>query len=71
VLDIGLPQVDGYELARRMRARCTTRLIALSGYGQAADKARATDAGFDAHLVKPIALEALEAAIDALTARPS
>ena len=62
VLDIGLPAVDGYELARHLRARLAgspLRLIALTGYGQAADKQRAKDAGFDAHLVKPVALDAL------------
>jgi PAS domain S-box-containing protein len=57
VLDIGLPVLDGYELATRLRAlpgfqRC--RMIALSGYGQDADKARSEAAGFERHLVKPI-----------------
>ena len=55
-LDIGLPDMDGYELARRLRglpetARST--LVALTGYGQLQDKERAKDAGFDHHLVKP------------------
>ena len=50
--------MDGYELARRMRAHPLTRdtrLIALSGYGQSSDKELSARAGFDAHLVKPIA----------------
>lgn len=56
ILDIGLPVMDGYELARRMRelpggAQC--RLIALSGYGQREDKARSRASGFSCHLVKP------------------
>jgi PAS domain S-box-containing protein len=68
VLDIGLPQVDGYELARRLRARGDAKLhlIALTGYGQPSDKERATRAGFDAHLVKPVSISALRDAIDKL-----
>jgi signal transduction histidine kinase/ActR/RegA family two-component response regulator len=57
LLDIGLPGLDGYEVARRLRAQPTrTRavLIALSGYGQAEDERRAREAGFDHHLVKPV-----------------
>lgn len=57
VIDIGLPGVDGYEVARRLRAVPVTsaiRLIAVTGYGQAEDRQRALDAGFDAHLVKPV-----------------
>ncbi len=64
VLDIGLPLIDGYELARRLRERPRRlSLIALTGYGQSSDKARATEAGFDAHLVKPVAIAALQALI--------
>ena len=64
VLDIGLPIMDGYELARRLRERPgKLGLIALTGYGQSSDKARATEAGFDAHLVKPVAIAALQALI--------
>ena len=62
MLDIGLPVMDGYELARRLRAQRggdKLRLIAVTGYGQEADRARAREVGFDHHLVKPIALEAL------------
>ena len=60
VLDIGLPGMDGYELARRMRrAYPVIRLIALTGYGQKADVDAALRAGFDAHCTKPISLAAL------------
>jgi CheY-like chemotaxis protein/anti-sigma regulatory factor (Ser/Thr protein kinase) len=55
LVDIGLPGIDGYELARRLRARPDRpRLIAITGYGQHADRQRAADAGFDAHFVKPV-----------------
>jgi CheY-like chemotaxis protein len=55
LIDIGLPGIDGYEVARRIRAtvRGRPRLVALSGYGQPEDKQRAFAAGFDDHLVKP------------------
>ncbi|MFL5303745.1 MAG: GAF domain-containing protein [Polyangia bacterium] len=62
LLDIGLPVMDGYELARRLRAQnggTPLRLIALTGYGQEDDRTRAHEAGFDHHLVKPITLDAL------------
>ncbi len=60
VLDIGLPGMDGYELAMRLRALLgnhACRLIALSGYGQEADRRRSEAAGFERHLVKPISPE--------------
>ena len=62
LLDIGLPVMDGYELAGRLRAECgpTLVLIAITGYGQPADRARSVVAGFDHHLVKPIDLERLK-----------
>jgi len=62
LVDIGLPGIDGYEVARRMRLDPATRgvkLIALTGYGQDSDRRRAIDAGFDAHLVKPVDLNRL------------
>ncbi len=62
VLDIGLPGMDGYELARRLRARPATAdalLIALTGWGRAEDVAAAHAAGFDHHLVKPVRAKAL------------
>ena len=62
LLDIGLPGVDGYEAARRIRARPagqSIRLVALTGYGQPEDRARALRHGFDAHLVKPVSMDVL------------
>jgi signal transduction histidine kinase len=60
LLDIGLPGLDGYEVARELRGRgSNARLIALTGYGQQEDIRRAQDAGFDAHLVKPVDLQRL------------
>jgi PAS domain S-box-containing protein len=64
LLDIGLPDMDGYELAQRLRAHPPTRhavLIALTGYGQAQDRERSERAGFDHHLVKPVEIERLSA----------
>ena len=63
LLDIGLPGMDGYELAARIRGDgrlAGVRLLALTGYGQAADKQKARAAGFDAHLVKPVDTAVLE-----------
>jgi PAS domain S-box-containing protein len=57
LLDIGLPRIDGYEVARRLRAAPATRnslLVAMTGYGQEEDRRRSREAGFDHHLVKPI-----------------
>ncbi|WP_220456293.1 response regulator [Rugamonas brunnea] len=62
LIDIGLPAMDGYEVARRLRADPATRdikLVALTGYGQAEDRQRVLDAGFDRHLVKPVDVEHL------------
>ena len=65
VLDVGLPQMDGHELARRLRALVPEcRLIALTGYGQEADRARSMEAGFDVHLVKPVNLAQLAQFVD-------
>ncbi|HEX8113157.1 MAG TPA: ATP-binding protein [Kofleriaceae bacterium] len=66
VLDIGLPDMDGYELAAQLRRALPAtpvRLIALSGYGQASDRARSKAAGFDGHLVKPVEVRRLLDAI--------
>lgn len=66
ILDIGLPSMDGYELARRLRADPATRslyLIALTGYGQYSDRQKALSAGFDDHLTKPAKFEVLEEAL--------
>ena len=68
VIDIGLPGMNGYELAveiRRRRAGLPLRLIAFTGYGGAEDIARAGAAGFDAHLVKPVEIDKLLAALAA------
>ncbi|HET6281415.1 MAG TPA: chemotaxis protein CheB [Polyangia bacterium] len=62
ILDVGLPEIDGFELARRIRARrelAHACLIALTGYGQPSDRAIGREAGFDAHLVKPVRVERL------------
>jgi len=61
LLDIGLPQLDGYEVAKRIRQRgLTALLVAVTGWGKEEDKRRAVEAGFDVHLTKPIDLETLE-----------
>lgn len=60
LIDIGLPDMDGYEVARQIRKNLVgnrPRLIAMTGYGQASDRAAAFDAGFDAHIVKPASAE--------------
>jgi CheY-like chemotaxis protein len=72
LLDIGLPGLNGYELLAALRARpgcADTDFIALSGYGQPEDRARALSAGFCAHLVKPPAPAELAALLDALAQR--
>lgn len=68
LLDIGLPGVDGYQVARALRAEPATAgalLIALTGYGQDTDRQRTRDAGFDHHLVKPASLDDIERVIAA------
>jgi len=62
LLDIGLPLMDGYEVARRLRQMAPTRealLIALTGYGQQGDRQRGKEAGFDGHMLKPVDPHAL------------
>jgi signal transduction histidine kinase/CheY-like chemotaxis protein len=70
LIDIGLPDLSGYEVARRIRADSSggVALVAVTGYGQPEDQRRAFDAGFDAHLVKPITIEQLNEILSA--ARP-
>jgi signal transduction histidine kinase/ActR/RegA family two-component response regulator len=66
MLDIGLPVMDGYELAARLRELpnlTTTCLVAVTGYGQESDRRRALAAGFQHHLVKPVDLEALKSIV--------
>jgi CheY-like chemotaxis protein len=63
LLDISLPRLDGYEIARRMREDVQLRsatLIAITGYGQSHDRARAAAAGFDYHLTKPVEYTSLQ-----------
>jgi two-component system CheB/CheR fusion protein len=72
LLDIGLPEMDGYEVAKRIRAGGSfVRLVALTGYGQAEDIQRTHSAGFDAHLVKPVDFAALERTIAGKPGPPS
>jgi CheY-like chemotaxis protein len=61
LLDLGMPEMDGFDVARAMRAEGWrhTRIVALTGWGQQADRARTRDAGFDHHLTKPVDLQAL------------
>jgi CheY-like chemotaxis protein len=67
LIDIGLPELDGYEVARRARDALgdSLVLIAMTGYGQAEDRARAAQAGFDTHLTKPASLSEIRAALSA------
>ena len=67
-LDIGMPKLNGYELARRLRtlpATAASILVAVTGWGQASDLQRAKDAGFDEHMVKPVEMDRLEAVLGA------
>lgn len=69
LLDIGLPRMDGYEVARNIRRSPRlhgTMLVAITGYGTEEDKRRAMDAGFDVHLSKPIDFQALQSRVPAL-----
>ncbi|HZN99637.1 MAG TPA: ATP-binding protein, partial [Burkholderiales bacterium] len=73
-LDLGLPGMDGYEIARHIRARAEagkTLLVALTGWGQERDRRRTEAAGFDRHLVKPADLSALQAVLASLNAESS
>jgi PAS domain S-box-containing protein len=70
VLDIGMPGMTGYEIAKRLRASpdlARTTLIAFSGYGQSTDRMMAKDSGFDHHLVKPATVEQIEGILAATT----
>jgi signal transduction histidine kinase/ActR/RegA family two-component response regulator len=72
VIDIGLPGLDGWELARQLRATDAGRrmiLVAISGYGQLEDQQLSRDAGFDTHLVKPVDPDALTEAISRVSPR--
>ena len=72
LLDIGLPGMNGYELARLVRGGkrgAAIRLVALTGYGQPSDVERARANGFDAHLTKPVDIDALLALLEELARR--
>jgi CheY-like chemotaxis protein len=72
LLDIGMPVMDGYEVARTLRMRADgarVPLVAVTGWGQEEDRRRAKDAGFDYHLVKPADIEALQALLASLAVR--
>jgi CheY-like chemotaxis protein len=67
LLDIGLPKMNGYEVARELRRMATGRsmlLVAFTGYGQDEDRRRVREAGFDYHLVKPLDPAVLEKILD-------
>jgi two-component system CheB/CheR fusion protein len=66
VFDVGLPELDGYGVARAVRSEYGTdaTLIAMTGYGQPTDRMRSADAGFDCHLVKPVSLDELVSVLD-------
>ena len=71
-LDIGMPGMDGYEVARRIRHRSgleNVLLVALTGWGQEEDRRRSQEAGFDQHLVKPVEPKSLEAILASLKVR--
>jgi PAS domain S-box-containing protein len=68
LVDIGLPELDGYELVRRLRKQpslAAVRFVAVTGYGQVEDRRRVRDAGFNDHLVKPVSIPALERTLSA------
>jgi CheY-like chemotaxis protein len=66
VLDVGLPGMDGYDVARAIRAEYGTdpTLIAVTGFGRPTDRSRAAEAGFDVHLAKPVRLDELVKVLD-------
>ena len=72
LLDIGLPGMDGYEVAQKMRelpGLRDIRLVAVTGYGRSDDRIRARDAGFDDHLTKPVEFAVLERTLAGIRAR--
>ena len=73
ILDIGLPGMDGMELARRLRERPQSAgawLVALTGYGQQADREKSAQAGFDEHFIKPVEADGLRASLARMQRRP-
>jgi signal transduction histidine kinase/ActR/RegA family two-component response regulator len=74
LLDIGMPGMNGYEVARQMRARPETEhasLVAITGYGQEDDRQRAHEAGFDEHLTKPVRAADLQRVLNAVRSEPA
>ena len=71
LVDVGLPGLDGYEVARRAKSACGagTRVVALTGYGRQEDRMKAIEAGFDEHFVKPVEVEALSRLLADVEAR--
>lgn len=70
LLDIGLPVMDGYEVARRLKREIPTAyIVAVTGYGQASDEERSREAGFDRHVVKPVELAVVRDIV--MDARPA
>jgi two-component system CheB/CheR fusion protein len=72
LIDIGLPGLDGYEVARRIRAQKDldgVLLVALTGYGREEDRQAVREAGFDLHVVKPMKLSDLETILERVKAR--
>jgi CheY-like chemotaxis protein len=68
-LDIGMPKLNGYELAARLRRNPSTRsihLVAVTGWGQESDRRRANEAGFNLHLMKPVEVDRIVAVVDSL-----
>ena len=62
LMDVGMPKVDGYEAARRIRKHAWAQnmvLVALTGWGRESDRKKSSDAGFNQHLVKPISMDTL------------
>src|SRR5580704_3962630 len=71
MLDIGMPRMDGFDVARRMRKEPALKdvfLVALTGYGQDEDRRQSQESGFNAHLVKPVLLDQLRAVLDNVSA---
>ena len=73
LLDIGMPEMDGYDLCRRIRALrgTSTMIVAITGWGQEEDRRRAHEAGFDLHLTKPVDADALESLVRAASEQAS
>ena len=75
LLDIGLPKLNGYEVARQLRAQPwagDTVIIATTGWGQEDDRRKALEAGFDSHLVKPVNFKVIEEiVVDPRRVRPA